>query len=332
MGNVLDRIKAHARGNSPSTPGASSRSARRSAPAHRITTGTGTEVPAKYIRYRNAEGWMPTPVQAVRMFLMGEPGHGKTTFCMSNPSAWILDADGTCNDVTGGRARYWKCATLSDYIALIEDLVADGQAGRPPCAHVVFDTFDKFLELVLPYLTDQVNATLKTPIDSITDYGQRGKGWFKVRDLMVGWLTDLAAAGYGWTVTGHVQETIAVTGDVVTRTHKPVLPPSIIAALFRDAYYIGRISRHAVTSQRQTGTRTRTVQGKAVERPVYATTTTDQYLLQFSTVPGAADEWPTKARYLDRLPSEIMVEGPAGWDAFAAAYTAATRQEESPNV
>jgi len=285
--------------------------------------GSTGSVPSQYQQYHVSRGWQPTPVQRLRLFVSGLPGDGKTNFVNSNPDAWILDLEDSGRDVVNPRAARIYLPRFSDYLGLLDQLCTDGENGNAPCGHVTFDSFDKFIELSIRHLTEVHNATSDKKIRSMTEYGDRGAGWFRIRDFVMHYLTRLYLAGYGWTVVGN-----CIPDEDQSNGMKPVIPPSTVASLNREAQFIVTLTRDTVRKTIQEGEKTiTTAKGRKLTSPIMKTVSSQEVKMLLvgdanDTKRGNRD---MKARYLERITRVITLPLEDGWGAFASAYGEATK-------
>lgn len=269
------------------------------------------EIPGKYSELV-VGGWEPTPVQELQLLILGVQGHGKTTFGCSNPDAWILDFEGAAGNVRLGKAKRVKAVNMPALARIVDMLVED--AGRRPCKHLVFDTVDKFMELTILYLTDQINYQNadqirrgeKTPLNSVVHYGDRGAGWYMVRDHMMRVFTRLSEAGYGWTALAHEKTVRSEEGTRVIRELKPVAAPSILQAIWMESHFFGRVSREDRII----------VRGKGADK---VTAKKSTFTLEFSPTTGGEE----KALYREHFDAPIPFGEADGWSAFSGRYAEA---------
>lgn len=307
----------------PSTPPRASQK-KSSPPVQTLHGADGKPLPD---RYQRAFGdgsfteWSPTPVNKLRMLISGLSGQGKTTFAASIPNAWHLDFEGMANDVVSPRARQFRFAGFSKYDELLKMLVEDGNAGRAPCDHIIFDTLDEFYERVARYLGEkQYHEAIfggekgRPPSRDIRDWGEKGSGWQKLRAFVARTFDALSDAGYGWSAL--LQEYM----DPDARELRPCLPDKSGAPIFRKGHIIAEIQRvHRVT----TVTKKRTVRGKTISRPT--TEARDAYVMGLGAISVERSTFAqAKARYLEFLPEEIILPAADAWtDVFVPAYESA---------
>lgn len=295
-----------------------------------LTKPDGTLIPAKYAKFNVVRQWDPTDPQRLRIFLCGFPGEGKTNFVMSNPHAWVLDPEDSSRDVKNPKAaRIYLPGGMSDYLALIDMLEEDGLKGNPPCKHLVFDTMDKFMDHVILYLTEQYNKTHDKPLASITEYGQSGAGWFRIRDFIIKFLSRLYAAGYGWTAVGHLME--VKDPDTKKLRSKAVLAPSLMSAMYREAQFLMHVIRTTESQPVVVGQDPiKTAGGRILKKDRIEIKTTQKVRLQLANLPTSDKiERETKARYFESLPRDILLPLGGGWDAFEQAYSKATASQST---
>ena len=286
-----------------------------------MTTAIAT-IPSRYKEYGGGVGWKYTPVNQLRIFLIGSPGSGKSTFAASNPDAWIIDTEGRARDVVHGRAAYFHCADTSDYMGLLSKLVEDGRAGKAPCKHVVFDTIDAWVLQLVRFLT-ATRLPKDSRADSILDL-PHGKGYSLLQDEISRRLSSLTLAGYGWTVVAHIKES-AVTdeqGNILRYRKESNLYPSLRGPLHMMSHIQGTIMRDTVTPT--IIKRIKTPAGKVIEKPVLGE---PRNIFQLSLRPGGAriegERTDAKNPYLNYLDEVMELPVKDGWAAFSGKYAEA---------
>jgi len=287
------------------------------------TRDGGDEIPSKYAKLGVKIGWDPTPANRLRLWVTGIAGHGKSTFAYGNDDAIVFDTEDTGGDIITAKARRIHHTSMDAYLKVIDMLVEDGKKGTPPCKHVVFDTFDKFIELAIDHLTDEHNkGNTRNPVDSILEYGQQGAGWARLREFVGSILGDLYGAGYGWTVVGHVQTKKSFVDGKVRWETRPVMAPSITAVVFRESQIMAHVTRIMRTKRIETGIKTiKMKSGKTREqtqvenRPV-----PDVYLELLPNPDGSGINDNVKARYMEYLPQRVKLPADGGWSAFVESY------------
>jgi hypothetical protein len=306
-------------------------------PDQQLIKKGGLTIPTQFRKYVQS-GWDPTPVEQLRMVLLGQPGHGKTTFGMSVPRGVLLDLGSHARDVPQPKAHRVTCPTLREYLDFVELLEEDARSGDPFWKVVIIDTLDQFAELVIQGLTTTHNEEHPDkPLRSIVDMA-RGTGWYLVRVTIMGLLTSLHRLGYGWIVSGHIGNKTEYAGERSTRYKGAVLAASIVEALSRECNVRAEVRRLPVERQVK---RTKTIQfGKqAGQRKVVVERVVNEgyFLLPRpgldQATPGAeedslflGDHTETKTRYFEYMPERVELSPSGGWSDWATAYTSAVDQ------
>ena len=284
-----------------------------------IATAT---IPSSYKEFNGHVGWKYTPVNQLRIFLIGSPGCGKSTFAASNPDAWVIDTEGRARDVVHGRAAYFHCAEASDYMGLLAKLVEDGKAGKAPCKHVVFDTIDAWVLQLVQFLT-KTRLPADSRADSILDL-PHGKGYSLLQDEISRRLSALTLAGYGWTVVAHIKET-AVTdeqGNILRYRKESNLFPSLRGPLHTMSHIQGTVMRDVVTPM--VVKEITTPKGKVIKKEVQGD---PRNVFLLSLRPGGAriegERTDAKNPYLNYLDEVMELPVKDGWAAFSGKYAEA---------
>ncbi len=279
-------------------------------------------IPSRYSAFGGGVGWKFTPAEQLRIFLIGSPGCGKSTFAASNPDAWIIDTEGRSRDVVHGQAAYFHCTSAADYMKLLAQLVEDGKAGRPPCKHVVFDTIDAWVLQLVQFLT-ATRLPADSKCDSILDL-PHGKGYSLLQDEISRRLSALTLAGYGWTVVAHIKET-AVTdeqGNILRYRKESNLYPSLRGPLHMMSHIQGTVMRDVITP-----TEIKTImtpKGKTIKKEVPGK---PRNIFLLSLRPGGAriegERTDAKNPYLGYLDEVMELPARGGWEAFCDKYQSA---------
>lgn len=288
----------------------------------------GTPIPADYSDWA-LRAWQPTPVDQLRILLLGFPGTGKTSFVSSIPNALILDPEIAAGDVWNPKAARTKPMNLLEYGDLITKLEQDGLSDRHPFNVIVFDTMDKFLDLTIQHLTKEYNLTHDRQVKAITDIGPTG--WHDVRRFLMNWVNRLSQAGYGVVLCAHrkERETQTHSGSIAV-IRAPALTPSLLEAVNQTVHMIvglNKIARAHVIKKEVTNKKT----GKTRTR-VIRVETRHEYALEFNDPLNLGeddsynDEGSTaKSRYAQFLPDDVPVKLGDGWATFADAYNEAVK-------
>ncbi len=279
-------------------------------------------IPSRYAEFGGGIGWKHTPANQLRIFLIGSPGCGKSTFAASNPNAWVIDTEGRARDVVHGRAAYFYCPDAADYMKLLGQLVEDGKAGKAPCKHVVFDTIDAWVLQLVQFLT-RTRLPADSRADSILDL-PHGKGYALLQDEISRRLSALTLAGYGWTVVAHIKET-AVTdeqGNILRYRKESNLFPSLRGPLHMMSHIQGTVMREVVTPT--VIKEITTPKGKVIKKPMQGE---PKNVFLLSLRPGGAriegERTDAKNPYLGYLDEVMELPSKDGWAAFEDKYVEA---------
>lgn len=284
-------------------------------PTVKIDPAKPVRIPSDYAALGVKSGYDPLPVDEIRMFLIGPPGSGKTSFVSSIPDTLVLDAENGARAVPAARAARIYIKSHDQLLTVLEKLVADGKAGRRPFKRIVFDTVDQIIEIFAAYLAD-----LKG-VEHIGDYGSRGAGYFLLRNHFWTWVERLESAGYCWTIVGHqTEKTVNKPGtnreETVTR---PVVFDTIQKVIFRNCEIyatITPINEQSVQTYQQT-----LPGGRKVNRQRTVHTTAHKMFLADIKNTGAE----IKRRGVPNLQTMIDLPIQNGWDVFADVYNKAVQ-------
>lgn len=277
-------------------------------------------IPSTYKEFGGQVGWDFTPPEQLRMFVIGSPGSGKSTFAASNPDAWIIDTEGRARDVVFGRAAYFHCPHASDYVKLLSQLVEDGKRGKHPCKMVIFDTIDAWVLQLVRFLTE-IRLPRDSKCDSILDL-PHGKGYSLLQDEISRRLSALTLAGYGWMVVAHIKE-VAITdeqGNILRYRKESNLFPSLRGPLHMMSHIQATAIRKVITP-----TETKTItspKGIKIQRPVKSE---PRNVFLLSLRPGGAriegERVDAKNPYLGYLEEVMELPIKDGWASFVEKYT-----------
>lgn len=259
---------------------------------------------------------LPDPIR-LRNYILAMPGQGKTTFAASIPGAIHIDPEDTRRFVLKGRSRPFVPSSGEECADMFESLIADKARTYK---HVVVDTIEKLVQILIPFVTDDYNRTHASKVLDIREKGTQGSGWGYVNEKVLNYMQRLYDAGYGWTVCGHLRTEMIGQGDDKRIVVSPLVNEGIRGGLFRDAQYIMRTS--VVTTftheELQTesgikmkgkliGTRMGKLEVKTVDNPKNSTT---QLL---------------KDRLGQFLPDDVLFDDTNGYDRWSAAYVEACK-------
>ncbi len=279
---------------------------------------SSTTVPSPYASLGASRGWRPTPPQKLLVFLVGEPGTGKSTLVASIPECFVLDTEGRLHDVVHNEATYFNYTDMTDYIKLLDKLIEDGKAGKHPCKVVAIDTIDTYLTMYAAHITKNKGSDYRT--------WPHGTGYTALSDHLCGKLRALALAGYGWVITAHLKKNAIFNeqGECTRIVREPNLYNSTLMPLHALCQIQATCLR---TTEQPTKVKEIKVRGVVKEKR----TVNDgprRTVFALSMRPGgdnSNDKERTDAKnpYLDHLAEVIRIPGRNGYTAFATEYLTA---------
>jgi len=252
---------------------------------------------------------------------MSMPGKGKTTFGSSIPGALHLDFEDSAGFVENPKAYRVAIKSPDQLLDVMKALTA--QAGKPdnPIKHIVWDTVEESLGIVIPLVTKLHNAKVKNAVSDIREFGKDGAGWGKINDWVQTALRDLYNVGYGWTVCGHLKEVNVIdpgTHNTIT-AYRPLINDGIKGGVTRLAQFIGQIYSEDyfedIPKQTEGGF-------KLTEK----VRKTRWYLDLTSPDTTEAMTRYVKTRLGKYMAQRIDITGPNGWDQLAGAYNDARQK------
>jgi len=227
------------------------------------------------------------PPERLRCYLLALPGAGKTTYAASIEGALHLDGEDSACFVSN------------------------------PRNHRIAITNGKQLEDVIHLLTTK-------KIADIREFGKDGAGWGRVNEYVTGLCRRVYAAGYGWTVCGHLKEEQRhdnASGNKIT-VLRPLINDGIKGSLVRDSQYMMRLRKDV----RKEPTVRKTAGGQTIMDSESVT----KFMMDL-TSPQTGDTITqmVKDRLGEYLPPAIDVTGDDGYRAFANAYMEACEKAMS---
>jgi hypothetical protein len=294
----------------------------------KLTTSDGKVLPASYQKWNLVAGFNPPHPLALRYFIIGLPGKGKTSYVASMSDTVHIDPEDTTEFCQDPKATPFRPKNGRELQEFIDFLVTEGKAGRHVFKHVVFDTAEKILQFIIPELSRVYGEKYGTTIEDIREWGQGGAGWGKVNTWFQDTLNDLHMAGYGWTCVGHLREdtkTVRIKNEtVVKNTYRSALNPGIQAVLYRDSQFIMMVQKDIENFQ--TDQTIKLPGGKSTTRKV--DNTRNVWKLELS-VPESGREPDTvilKQRLAEHMPDSVDITGYNGFQNFCNVYQKAIEQ------
>ena len=266
----------------------------------------------RYTELGIRQGWNPTPFDQLRIWVTGVGGSGKTTFISSDPGSLILDFDYSANDVPTSRAAYVSCPDVRTMQHILDRVIKDGP-GTSGFKRIVFDTMDRLCELVIEFLTEEYNRQHPdTRVDSIlgAPHASYSAGYTAVVAFMVSLLESIRGAGYGWTVTSHVDEREIMRNNRREYVNRPLLFSSLRSALYRVCQFQCEMERVWIEERVESG-KARLNRRTGKREPVMETRTIPAFFLNYVDMKDLPTH-NTKQRYVQHLPGPGWVAAPAG--------------------
>lgn len=184
---------------------------------------TVPKVPDDWKALGASSGYDPTPVDDLRLWIIGPSGEGKSTFMSSIPRHLILDFDKGANGIPGSKAIRVAVKDYDHYITMKDKLIGDAKAGKKYFHRVTIDTVDEWVDMIAGQLEKEKN------IEDITEYGSQGSGYKLIKDRAFSHLRDLDHAGYIWSCIGHM--TTKTEYSPIDKRERTVLREAIYPSL-----------------------------------------------------------------------------------------------------
>lgn len=259
----------------------------------------------------------------LRLYVLSLPGNGKTTFVSSFPDSIHIDPEDTRRFVVGGRSRRFVPSSGAECSEFIESLIDDR---AKQFKHVIIDTIEKFVPLMIPYITDEYNRTHKNPVMDIREMGSEGSGWGRINESVLNMLQRLYNAGYGWTVCGHLRREEVGFGDNLRVIYSPLVNEGIRGGLLRDAQYVMQPSLFTSPEyEKVISSDGRPMQGRLIS--------VRRCRLEFKTLPDPKNLTTRilKDRLGQYMPESIVIGEKDGYDLFDAVYRKACADAKGTN-
>lgn len=248
----------------------------------------------------------------LRLYILSLPGNGKTQFTSTFPDSVHIDPEDTRRFVVGGKSRRFVPSSGAECSEFLESLIADG---AKTFKHVIIDTIEKFVQLMIPHITDEYNRTHAKQVLDVREVGSEGSGWGKINEGVLNYLQRLYNAGYGWSVCGHLRREEFGQGENLRVVYSPLINEGIRGGLLRDAQYVMQPS---LVSQPEyetlVGSDGKPVRGKLI--------TVRKCRLEFKTLPDPKNQ--TSRLLKDRLgqymPESIIIGETNGYELFDEVY------------
>ena len=289
------------------------------------TTPAEIPIPADYAKLGAKVGYDPKPPEAIRLYVTGLAGEGKTTFVSSIPDSLILDYEKGADGVPSGKAVRIAIRNYAHHHSIITQLLEDAKNNKRRFKRVIFDTHDGWVELEKRNLAKD-KSTATRIIEDIGEYGQKGHGYALLHGRCRRVLGDIEDAGYAWAVVGHltyITETDPITYKDVTRI-RPILSKGSVGPVVRNAEL--HITVYASTKKE-------TIEGKQQIGSKVIKTKTEKEVTRYHiyTRPTEAKTMEGKRRGVPKLPGRIEIPMVGGWDVLRTAYIKAVEESKKTN-
>lgn len=282
-------------------------------------------VPSLYARLGVETGYNPTDAKHLRMFIVGPSGEGKTTFLSSIPRTLILDFERGACGVPNARAHRIYVPNGKVLREIVKQLVDDGKNPNRPYDRIGIDTVDQFVEMMNPEIAEEYRSKTKWTGDDITEYGESGAGWAKLKNGCWSVLQELEKAGYAWTIIGHITEKTITVNRQSRTVPRAVLFDSFAKLIHRNTEVFATI--YSQMEQEQTYT---TFQGRQVPGIVKDVV---RVYMDMTTMSSEKNTAQGKLRSVPVMTTKILLPDPMsgqyGWDSFTAEYNAAVNRVKS---
>lgn len=260
--------------------------------------------------------YCPRSPEEACTLLLAMRGQFKSSFCLSNPHALVLDFEDGCRAVMNRKGKVVPIVPSADsdvpgewltltpwerYEKVRNGLLEAAKTGQRPCKTVVFDTLDAMMDMILRKFCKDHN------IESPGDYDPwpRGaKGWYAVRDMFMAEFYALRAAGYGVWMPAHLRSRFVVRNGEEHIYFEPWVQESLRGILFREVDQIYHLEMCTLTDTNKVEKK---VAGKVISVPEKSVRT----VLRMRTVPRSKNtEVKTRVYIPDML--ELPLDDPFG--------------------
>lgn len=281
---------------------------------------TPSQVPKSYQDLGVVKGYDPLPPESLRMFILGPPGQGKSTFALSKPNNIVLDFEHGANAIPDSRSFRVPIKNLKHYKDVINQLIIDGQNDAQVFKRFTIDTIDVLADLYITEICEEKG------VDSIGEFGSQGAGYNLLKSRLWNDIKALESAGYTWTIVGHMKyKTVTINRQQITK-QTPVLYDSVSSIITRNTDFFTMIYREIFTHTPKK--KVKLGNGKTVEtegEPV----SSFKYYMNLASI----DSDNTKSRGVPTMKSKIELPLKDGWQVFSKEYNKAvseTKENLSP--
>ncbi len=265
-------------------------------------------IPADWAVLGVKSGYNPKPAEALRFWVRGPSGEGKTSFLSSIPNHLILDFDDGADGVPGGRATRIHIKNYEKYMTVTDKLIEQGKAGKRPWDRVTFDTVDEWAGMIGNQLQ------IEKGCENIQDYGSKGKGYGLIKDRCWTRLRALEEVGYVWSCAGHqsIKTDTLPGGAERSRIRDSIFPmfskQITTRAEFALTIYCLPESTRPMIKQKMGNGQIIEVPGKEITKQTY-------YLSSLST-----EQESNKQRGCPGMERKFEIPRVNAWDVFCAKY------------
>lgn len=175
------------------------------ATANTVSTVEDSDVGSAYAKLGVRRGFDPMPPERARFYVLALPKAGKSTFISSMPDALCFDFDDAYRNIESKRCDYVPVLDYRTLVSAVEQLKQDALRGNRRYKHVIFDTTDRYQDLVIDQLNHELEADPKATIKKVLDTKGGKGGYVTVRDRMMLFPRQLYKAGYGFSMIGHLR-------------------------------------------------------------------------------------------------------------------------------
>jgi hypothetical protein len=285
-------------------------------PVVETTPNSVPVVPDDWAALGMKAGYDPKIAEALRLFIVGPSGEGKTTFVSSIPNTAIIDFDDGANAVPGSRATRIHVRDYAHFDQVINKMVLDNTQGKRHWDRVAIDTIDELIAMIKHQLEEEKG------VEDITEYRSTGYGYNMILQRFWSKILDLEQAGYSWAIVGHmrtIEETDPATKKPVTRIRESVYPGVAKKILTKSDF---KLTVYCIPQTIERKVMKTLPDGRKIEVPAGTETRLVYYVDSMTT--EARDG---KQRGVPSMERKFELPLCGGWDVFKAKYDSAVAVE-----
>jgi len=277
-----------------------------------VKPNTEPKIPVDWEALGATRGYNPRSAEELRLWAIGPPGEGKTTFVSSIPDNIILDFDDGAAGIPGSKSTRILVKDYDCYVAILNKLVADAKAGRMIAKRVTIDTVDEWVSMIMGQLEKEKK------VEDITDFGAQGHGWALIKNRCWSGLRTLEEAGYVWSCIGHMTTKTEI--NPVDRKERTVLRESVFPSFAKKitTKCDFKLTIYCLSEIEEQTKQKKLADGRVISVPD-GTRTIDKYYVDSYTT--AAKEG--KSRAVPTMNRKFEIPFIGGWDEFARRYNEA---------